>query len=52
MDIPFLEALAIPIMVQHPIIIVQVDGHSLEQHAMHPILQLVIPITHVHRVVP
>jgi hypothetical protein len=50
-DILFLEAHAILHMEQHQTIIVQVDGHSLEQHATHLILPHVIPITHVHLVV-
>jgi len=50
-DIPSLEAHAILHMERHQTIIVQVDGHSLEQHATHLILPHVIPITHVHLVV-
>ena len=51
MDILFLEAHAILHMEQHQTIIVQVDGLFLGLHVIHPILPLVIHITHVHLVV-
>jgi hypothetical protein len=51
-DIPSLEAHVILHMVQHRTILAQVDGPSLEQPVIHPILPHAIPIPHAHLAVP